>query len=89
MATETFIDQVRTVLQQQTTGCAMEEVVGLCPDLTWNQVFLAIDHLSRQGEVRVTLDAGRAYRIQTYRSAADACPTVSPVHHQIIQQGIS
>ncbi len=71
MATETFIDRVRTVVKQQSTGCAMEEVVALCSDLTWNQVFLAIDDLSRSGEIRVTLDAGRAYRIQIYRPAAD------------------
>ncbi|MDK2745658.1 MAG: hypothetical protein NDI90_22360 [Nitrospira sp. BO4] len=71
MATETFIDRVRTVVKGQSTGCAMEEVVALCPDLTWNQVFLAIDDLSRSGEIRVTLDADRAYRIQIHRPAPD------------------
>jgi hypothetical protein len=42
----------------------MEEVVGLCPELTWNQVFLAIDYLSRTGQICVTIDPGRTYRVQ-------------------------
>ena len=37
----------------------MEEAVGLCLDLTRNQAFLAIDYLSRTGQIRVTRDAGR------------------------------
>src|SRR5262249_11819565 len=89
IGTEAFGDRVRMALEQQSTACLMEEIVGLCPDLTWNQVFLAIDHLSRKGEVSVTLDVGRTYRIQIYRPIADTCSDVSPVHHHIIQQGIS
>ena len=42
----------------------MEEVVALCPELTWNQVFLAIDYLSRTGQICVTVDPGRTYRVQ-------------------------
>ncbi len=34
--------------------CPIEAVVRLCPGLTWNQVFLAIHHLSRTAQVRVT-----------------------------------
>jgi len=89
MATDAFVDRVRIALEQQGTACLIEEIVALCPDLTWNQVFLAIDHLSRRGEICVTLDAGRTYRIQTYRPAGDTRLDVSPVHPQIIQQGIS
>ncbi|MCP9448176.1 MAG: hypothetical protein NNA22_11500 [Nitrospira sp.] len=66
MATQT-IDRVRRGLEQLGTDCAMEEVVGLCPDLTWNQVFLAIDYLSRTGQVRVTLDKNRTYRVRAAR----------------------
>ncbi|UVT16089.1 MAG: hypothetical protein H8K04_00540 [Nitrospira sp.] len=89
MATDAFVDQVRIALEQQATACLMEEIVALCPDLTWNQVFLAIDELSRRGEIRVTLDAGRTYRIQTSRPAGDTRVEVSPVHPQIIQPGIT
>ncbi|MCP9475180.1 MAG: hypothetical protein NNA19_08000 [Nitrospira sp.] len=59
-----IIERVRQALEQWGTDCAMEEVVGLCPDLTWNQVFLAIDYLSRTGQVRVTLDKNRTYRVR-------------------------
>jgi hypothetical protein len=60
--------RVYEALEQLGTDCAMEEVVGLCPELTWNQVFLAIDYLSRTGQVRVTLDSGRTYRVQASRT---------------------
>jgi hypothetical protein len=50
----------------------MEEVVGLCPDLTWNQVYLAIDYLSKTGKVSVTLDPDRTYTVRVYSSATEA-----------------
>lgn len=59
-------DRIRTTLEQLGTECPLEEIVDLCPDLTWNQVFLAIDHLSRAGQVRMRLDAHRTYWVQTY-----------------------
>ncbi len=37
----------------QTPGCRLDEVVSVCLDLTWNQVFLEIDRLSRVGQVRL------------------------------------
>jgi hypothetical protein len=70
MAVLAVIDQVRVALEQFGADCPMEDVVGLCPDLTWNQVFLAIDYLSRTGEVRVTLDSGRTYKVEAYRPPA-------------------
>jgi hypothetical protein len=33
-------------------------------DLSWSQVFLEIDRLSRQGQVQVTLDTGGRYMIR-------------------------
>ncbi|GKS63616.1 hypothetical protein YTPLAS72_09200 [Nitrospira sp.] len=62
------IDQVRNALEQLDTDCALNEVVDFCPELTWCQVFLAIDHLSRQGYVQVLLEVGGTYRVRTYRS---------------------
>lgn len=61
------LEQIRQALEQVSTDCAMEDIVGLCPDLTWNQVFLAIDYLSRTGQVRVTLDRNKTYRVQATR----------------------
>lgn len=32
-------------------GCDMEEMLLKCPDLSWNQVFIGLDCLSRSGQV--------------------------------------
>jgi hypothetical protein len=69
MTVSATIARVHDALEQLGTDCALEEVTGLCPELTWNQVFLAIDYLSRTGEVRVTLDPDRTYRVQASRAA--------------------
>lgn len=34
-------------------GCQLEELVVACPGLTWNQVFFAVDRLSRIGQVQL------------------------------------
>jgi hypothetical protein len=36
-----------------TRTCALEDVARRCPNLTWNQSFLVVDHLSRTGQVRL------------------------------------
>lgn len=59
-----IIARVHKALEQLGTDCAIEEVVGLCPELTWNQVFLAVDYLSRTGQVRLTMDTARTYRVR-------------------------
>lgn len=65
-----IIARVRGALEQVGSNYPLEEVVALCPELTWNQIFLAIDHLSRTGQIRVTIDPGRTYRVQTSWTAA-------------------
>jgi len=67
MAFSAMIERVHSALTKLGTDCAMEEVVGLCPELTWNQVFLAVDYLSRTGQVRITPDKNRTYRVEAYR----------------------
>ncbi len=44
-------------------GCFIEELVLACPDLTWNQVFLEVDRLSRAGLVRLTLKGPGLYSV--------------------------
>jgi hypothetical protein len=36
-------------------GRDLDELVALCPTLTWNQIFLEVDRLSRAGHVRLAL----------------------------------
>ena len=38
----------------ESPGCLLEELVAACPGLTWNQVFLHVDRLSRAGQVQLT-----------------------------------
>jgi hypothetical protein len=74
------IDRVQAALESLGSDCPMEEVVGLCPELTWNQVFLAIDYLSRTGQICVTIDPGRTYRVQAspVPAAGDSHLSASP-----------
>lgn len=50
----------------------------MTPELTWNQVFIAIDYLSRAGLVRVTLDGDRTYRVQAQHTVPVAAATAGP-----------
>lgn len=71
MQVSAIIDRVYDALERFGTTCSMEEVVGLCPDLTWNQVYLAIDYLSKTGKASVTLDPDRTYTVRVYPAAAE------------------
>jgi hypothetical protein len=44
-------------------GCEIEEVVLECLGLTWNQVFLEIDRLSREGRVILNLQRPGHYSV--------------------------
>jgi len=70
MRVETMIQQVYEALEQLGTDCPLEEVGALCPHLTWNEVFLAIDYLSRNGQICMRADHGRTYRVQAVHSSA-------------------
>ena len=78
MSIATLNDRIQTTLEQVGTECPLEELMDLCPDMTWNQIFLGIDHLSRNGHVRVRLDAGRTYWVQAYHRRADERSPSSP-----------
>lgn len=65
-----IVDRVRSLLEELGTACSMDDVTQLCLDLTWNQVFLAIDFLSRTGQADVTSDPRRVYWVRSRRSAA-------------------
>ena len=44
-------------------GCQLDELVLSVPELTWNQVFLEVDRLSRTGQVRMTAMGKGTYTI--------------------------
>ncbi len=78
MVLAAIIVRVHRVLEQVGTDCSMDEVMTLCPELTWNQVFIAIDYLSRAGQVRVTLEGDRTYRVQAQHAVPVAASSASP-----------
>ena len=46
-----------------------DEVVRECPDLTWNQVFIAIDRLSREGTLSLTPKGRGLYTVRLSNQA--------------------
>ncbi|MFO0699638.1 MAG: hypothetical protein U0236_10430 [Nitrospira sp.] len=77
MQVEAIIERVHRALEEHGKDCSMEEVVGLCPELTWNQVYLAIDYLNKTGMVRVALDPDRTYTVQVYPAFSEPPQVVS------------
>ena len=51
-------------------GTGLDEVVLQCHDLSWNQVFLAIDRLSREGVVTLTPRGQGLYSVQVSEPAS-------------------
>ncbi len=49
---------------QRTHGCDLDTLTKSLSDLSWGQVFLEVDRLSREGQVLVTLDTGGRYMIR-------------------------
>ena len=49
---------------KHTHGCDLDTLAESLPELSWNQVFLEIDRLSRKGEILVTFASGGRYMIQ-------------------------
>jgi hypothetical protein len=45
---QTIADRIIEVVSQ-CPGCLLEELILACPSLTWNQVFIEVDRLSRDG----------------------------------------
>jgi hypothetical protein len=64
-----IIDDVRTRLEANGPECRIDEVVDLCPDLTWNQVFLAVDHLNRTSQVQLVMDRACRYWVKVLPSS--------------------
>ena len=65
-------DQVIGVLNRTET-CDLEEVMRQCTNLTWNQVFLAVDRLSRSGEITL-VPMGRGMYALTFPHLKDGRP---------------
>jgi|CXWL01.1.fsa_nt_gi hypothetical protein len=69
---QSVADQVIDIVRRAHV-CDLEEVTRQCPDLTWNQVFLAIDSMSRSGEI-VLMPTGRGKYAVTFPQGREGRP---------------
>ncbi|MEY4704692.1 MAG: hypothetical protein RL042_888 [Nitrospirota bacterium] len=51
MTQHTVVEDLVIGILQKAQVCDLEDVTRQCTGFTWNQVFLAVDHLSRNGEI--------------------------------------
>lgn len=86
---QVHIDQVLTALRQQETWYRLEAAEALCPYLTVDQVFLAIDYLTRSGQVYLRVDAKQTYWLMALHPAAGEYSLASPAGMQNIPHGPS
>lgn len=72
--TMTATVQIMDVLARSSSnGCLLEDLVRECSGLTWNQIFLELDRLSRTGEIRLRRrDAGHYVATATTQERAVA-----------------
>ena len=59
---ETITDRILDAVHGA-PGCKLDDLVLRVPELSWNQVFLEVDRLSRTGQVRVTALGKGTYTI--------------------------
>jgi len=61
MVTPYDIDHCLMEFIVRSPGSSLDDIVSECPDLTWSQVFLTLDRLSREGALRLTLKGRGLY----------------------------
>jgi hypothetical protein len=66
MARKAVVEEVlmEVLAVAQGTGCSFEELISVCQDLTWNQIFLELDRLSREGRVQLSQAGSGTYRVR-------------------------
>ncbi len=75
---QVHIARVLTALRQQETWYRLDAVDALCPDLTVDQMYLAIDYLARSGQVCLRVDANQAYWLMALHPVAGEYSLASP-----------
>ena len=53
----------------RTPGSALDDIVLECSNLTWNQVFIIIDRLSREGVLKLAPKGAGLYRVDLQATA--------------------
>jgi hypothetical protein len=73
MVTQGTVDRQVMEVIVRTPGTALDDIVLECPDLSWNQVFLVIDRLTRFGSMRLMPKGQGRYIVhQSYASVTES-----------------
>lgn len=64
-------------------GCELDDLELRLPDLTWNQVMVEIDDLSRTGLVRVTAKGQGVYTVRLPTKESRGRPKQPPRHSSL------
>lgn len=62
-AQDVLIDAKILDTASRQSGCYFDDLCRACQDFTWNQIFLAVDRVSRRNQVRLTLNEKGRYRL--------------------------
>jgi len=81
-------DQVLTALRQQEAWYRLDAAEALCPDLTVDQVFLAIGDLTRSGQVFLRGDANQTYWLIALHPVGGEYPLASSVGSQSVTRAL-
>jgi hypothetical protein len=65
MAQSTTVEVQVIDIVRRSGACDLEEITRQCTNLTWNQVFFAVDRLSRRGEI-LLMPRGRGFYTVTF-----------------------
>jgi hypothetical protein len=47
-----------------TPECRLDDLVRTCQDFSWQEVLLEVNHLSREGQLQLTLVSARAFAVR-------------------------
>lgn len=65
--------QVMEIIVHQ-PGTTLDDIVLECPDLTWNQVFITIDRMSRERTLKLMPKGRGVYTVQlSHHVQQDTC----------------
>lgn len=74
---ETVADRILKAVRRA-PGCELDDLELRLPDLTWNQIFLEIDRMSRTGQVRLMAKGLGVYTIRLPTKESSSRPKQPP-----------
>lgn len=80
MATARDLGVTLLQLLEQTPECDVDELTVHCAQATWNQVFLALDQLSRSGQVTLRQQGPGRYKVGLAQQRESVNRVLSPHH---------